>query len=131
MKGKSVSKTLEEMAESIIDMPSANGLGVGNMIRQDIALSLDHLGRHRTLHRKQLCSLLKAECYIGTELKEVYQRTPLRSLHPLPDRDRLRKRLLKNEQERRKCSVSYEEGIQTFHKKLLELVQKWERVGKV
>lgn len=127
MRDKSVSKSLEEVAQSIVKTPPED-LGVGKLIRQDIALTLEHLNRHRVHHQEQLRSLLKAECYIGTELREVYHCTPKRSLEPLPDRGRLRKQLMKVEQERRKSLGAYEEGLRGLNEKLLGLVQKWDMI---
>lgn len=125
---KSVSQSLEEMAQSIVEKSDSDTLGVGKILRQDIALTLEHLYRHRMMHKNQLHSLLKTECNIDTELWEVYRRTPIKSLDPLPDRALLRKQLQKIEQERRRLSFSYEEGMKGLHSRLLELVQKWEKI---
>ncbi len=125
---KTASQSLEEMANSIVNRPDGDIPGVGRILRQDIALALEHLERHRDLHRGQIFSLLNTECYIRTELKEVYRRTPIKSLDPLPDRARLRKQLQKVEEERRLLQKEYEGGLHRLHDKLLELMQKLERV---
>ena len=85
-------------------------------------------GTLRRNHRKELHSLLKTECYIETELKEVYHRTPIRSLHPLPDRGVLIKRLMKVEQERLKCVGDYGSVVCEIERRLLELVLKWDMI---
>ncbi len=126
---KTASQSLEEMANSIVNRPDGDIPGVEKILKQDIAMTLEHLSRHRNLHRNHLRRLLNSECYICTELKEVYRRTPIKSLDPLPDRARLRKQLQKVEEERCRLSIAYEEGLQKLHGRLVELTQQWERIA--
>lgn len=94
------------------------------LIQQDVALTMEQIDGLRTLHRSQLRSLLRAECYINTELMDMEERTPRYSPYRFPERDKLQQRLFVVEADRRRQLAFYHERLQALQSKLLSLLQK-------
>lgn len=114
---------------------AARGLGCGvertpgtfsiaALIQQDVALTMEQIDGLRTLHRSQLRSLLRAECYINTELMDMEERTPRYSPDRFPERDKLQQRLFVVESDRRRQFAFYHERLQALQSRLLSLLQK-------
>ncbi len=101
---------------------------VTTLIEQEIALTLEQLDGLRSLHDRQLRSLCRTECYVGTELMQMEERTPRYSPYRFPEREKFQSKLFLIEAERRKGSVFYEERIQSLQRKLLSLMQKHEQL---
>ncbi len=93
-------------------------------IDHEIALTLDHIDRLRELGKQLGRSLLQSECYIGTELVQMEQRTPRYSSYRFPEREKLQRRLLAIDQERRRLAVTQEEQLRALHDRLLSLLNK-------
>jgi hypothetical protein len=87
-----------------------------------MALALDHIQGVRWLHKNLRRGLLRLECYIDTEIMQREPRPPFFYDERLPERDMLRARLLKIEQERRRLAVAEVERLQPLHDRLLTLV---------
>ncbi len=94
------------------------------IIRHDIQLTLDHVNGLRGLQREQLRSILRIECYTDTELMNTDPKPSQYFFTRRPDREKLRERLARLEQERRRLSLSMVERIQTLHDRLLILLNR-------
>ena len=117
--------TLEERARRLTgDAIRDPGTTVGSIVEQEIALVLNHIDRLRAVHKNVHRSLLQIECYVDTEIIQREPREPVYIDYRLAERDRLRNRLLKIEEERRKLAVAHEDKIQTLHDRLLSLMQR-------
>ncbi len=122
----SFAKNLEALAQSIRDRVAIGGRShtIVSMLEQDIALAVEHIQGLRTLNRTLLRSLLRVECYIDTEIMQREPREPVYVDERLADRDRLRNKLQKLEEERRRHAVTYREKMQELHDRLLSLLQR-------
>lgn len=94
------------------------------MVEQDIALAIEQLERLRELHKNQMRSLLRAECYLDTELMQLKSQTPRWSLDSPPERERLHHRLSALDAERRQQLAVYADKLHGLHEKLLSSIQK-------
>ena len=126
MQPRNVTHDLEQAARQLVaHMKARHGSdSIIASIEQDIAFTLEQIDRLRTLQKGQSKSLRKAECYVGTELMQMEERTPRYSPERFPERDKLQNRLFAIEAERRKHSVFYEDRLQALQKQLLSLMQK-------
>lgn len=124
-------QTLEQNARALIKERERRptGFAITKSIEQEIAFTLEQLDRLRAVQKGQFRSLLQAECYTGTELKQMEERTPRYSPDRFPERHKFQQRLFMIDAERRKHSVSHEERIQILQKKLLSLMQKYESLS--
>jgi len=95
---------------------------VENGIRREIALVIEQIDRLRAVHDQLVSSLLKIECYVDTELLQMEQRTPPYSPYRYPEREKLQRRLLEIDRERRDRRVVYEQRIAELHQRLLHLL---------
>ena len=119
------SETLEEKARQLTrnaDRPRE--ATVGSIVEHEIALVVNHIDRLRAVHKNLHHSLLRIECYVDTEIIQREPREPVYIDYRLAERDRLRNRLFKIEEERRKLAVAHEDKIQTLHDRLLSLMQR-------
>ncbi len=118
-------ETLEEKARQLTGNAEREGaVTVGSIVEQEIALVVNHIDRLRTVHKNLHRSLLQIECYVDTEIIQREPREPVYVDYRLAERDRLRNRLFKIEEERRKLAVAHEDKIQTLHDRLLSLMQR-------
>ena len=122
----SFAKTLETLAELIRDRVETGERShtIASALEQDIALAMDHIQGLRTLNQTLLRSLLRVECYVDTEIMQREPREPVYVDERLAERDRLRDKLQKIEQERRRHAVTYREKMQELHDRLLSLLQR-------
>ena len=122
--------TLEDRAREIAK--GLNGLtnsySVSSIIIKDIALTLDHIEGLKKVHENIRKNLVRLECYIGTDLLQLEPKPHDYDNHNRSDRNTLKGRLLKIEEERRKLSVEEEEKLQKLHEKLLSLLHKIEQL---
>lgn len=118
-------ESLEGRARRLVASDRQNeGDDLAGRVNEEIALSLDHLDRERSLHERRLRSLLRVECYTDTELIQMEQRTPTYSPYRFPEREKLQRRLLRIEEERRRLAGEHEGKLQALHDRLLELLHK-------
>ena len=102
---------------------------VTDLLESDVAMTLEQMGRLRELHRQQLSSLRRTECYVDTELMQMEERAPRYSPYRFPEREKFQSRLFLIETERRKGAIFYEERMQGLQRKLLSLMQKHEQLS--
>ncbi len=118
-------QALEETARDLVsDIKKRAGFSITTLLEQDIALTIEQLDRLRELHKGQLKSLCRVECYVDTELMQMEERTPRYSPYRFPEREKFHQRLFLIEAERRKHFVFYEERMQGLQKRLLLLMQR-------
>lgn len=102
---------------------------ITSSIEREIALVLCHIDRAGTLQEDLEHRLLQSECYIGSELLQMEARTPRYSPERFPERDKLQRRLLNIEQERRRLIVQREKPLQELHDRLLSLLNKHQQLS--
>ena len=118
-------ETLEEKARQLTGNTEREGeTTVDSIVEQEIALVVNHIDRLRAVHKNLHRSLLQIECYVDTEIIQREPRDPVYVDYRLAERDRLRNRLFKIEEERRKLAVTHEDKIQTLRDRLLSLMQR-------
>ncbi len=122
----SFARGLEERARNLLSFRDQQrpGISVSSFIAENIALTLDQIERQRLRGRETFRSLLESECYIGTELIQMEQRTPRYSPYRFPEREKLQRRLGEVARERRHSVLSYAEKLDAFHDRLLSLLTK-------
>ncbi len=117
--------TLEEKARQLKGNTEREGAAtVGSIVKQEIALVVNHMDRLRAVHKNLHRSLLQIECYVDTEIIQREPREPVYIDYRLAERDRLRNRLFKIEEERRKLAVTHQDKMQALHDRLLSLMQR-------
>lgn len=95
-----------------------------SVLEQEIAMTMENIVRLRHVKDSQLDSLLQMEIYTDTELMQMEARTPKYSAYRFPEREKLQRRLLHIEEERRRMALSHEEKEQAMHERLLSLLNK-------
>lgn len=103
-----VNKRLEEKARDVARDRLDNFWDSAPLavIEREVALVLGQLDRVRTLHGEMQRDLLRDECYVGTELLQMEQRTPRYSPDRFPEREKMHRRIQGIHQERRRLSDS-------------------------
>lgn len=117
---------LETKAGQISREFSANGEPFSPLdgLDKEITLALRHMDRLREVHKAQFQSLLQVDCYTSTELIQMEQRTPRYSPYRFPEREKLQRRLLAIEAERRKLALGLEDKLRPLREQLLKLIIK-------
>ena len=94
------------------------------VVDSELALVVDHIDRERGLQEQLRRNLLRLECYIDTEIMQRSRRVAGYLGADFPERDMLRARLLRIEEERRRLARQHEDKIRGLHERLLEAVNK-------
>lgn len=123
-------KTLEEKATEITAYPAKAQWenSVPGMIRREIALTVDQIKCLQQQHEERLHGLLKLECYVGTDLRQMEARQPRYTPYHFPEKEKLKQRLFEIEKERRNLSLRLEEKTQSLEDKLLSLINKHQQL---
>lgn len=124
------SSFLEEKARELVNNTEKKPLGfsIATLLEQELALTVEQIDRLRELNKRQLKSLLQAECYTDTEMMQMEQRMSRYSPERFRERDKFHTRLLAIEAERRKHSAVYEQQIQGLQRQMLGLMQKHQQL---
>ena len=119
-----VNKRLEEKARDVVRDRLDNFWDSAPLavIEREVALVLGQLDRVRTLHGEMQRDLLRDECYVGTELLQMEQRTPRYSPDRFPEREKMHRRIQGIHQERRRLRSTHTEQLQTLEDRLLSLL---------
>ncbi len=72
--------------------------------------------------------MLRIECYVDTDLMQLEQRIPRYIPHHFPEKEKLKERLFKIENERRNLTLRLEEKNQSLEDRLLNLLDKHEQL---
>ena len=91
-------------------------------VEDALAMLLHHLGETRAHERRVGEDLLREECYVSTELRQMEDRTPRYSPYRFPEREKLHRRLGQLAQERRRFATSHAQRLQLLEDRLLSLV---------
>ena len=111
-----------------LEGPSARQWSPSSILEEEAALVLHQIDESCARERAAMDSLLQEECYIGTELLQMEQRTPRYSPYRFPEREKLLRRLGQLSQERRRFTIAHAERLDGLHNRLLELVGKHRQV---
>jgi hypothetical protein len=124
------SKTLEERARQLAADSNDRqwDTSIPAAIRRQIALTVEHRGRQRELHERQLRRLLRIECHVDTDLMQLEQRIPRYTPYHFPEKEKLKERLFRIETERRNLTLRLEEKNQSLEDRLLNLLDKHEQL---
>ena len=119
-------ESLESKARDILERarPRDRSDAVAATVEIDIALTVDHLFRMRELHRQIARDIVRQECYLGTEIIQREPRRPVYVDPRLPERDRLRDRLRRLSEEKRRWLARYVERRQDLLDRLQRLLSR-------
>jgi len=122
---------LESRARAIVggaaERRGERSLTVRTLERQ-IALALGQLSETRAVHDRLRTSITRDELYLETEILQRTPRPPVYEDPRLAERDKLRGRLLKLSQERRRLAMVEADAQRELESRLLELLGRWEAV---
>lgn len=123
---RSFSEKLEERSRALLaDTPrNADSTGIGRILDNELALTLDQLTGIRKLHASLDRRLLLLECYVDTEIIQSSPRPPFYYDRYWHERQMLRRRLLHIEDERRKLALKREDSMRPLQDKLLTLLHR-------
>ncbi len=125
---RSFAERLEQQARTMIKRPDRNGQPSSTIrsLEQELALTLDHLDKTRELHESLRRNLVRIECYVDNELIDMERRTPKYSPYRFPEREKLQRRLIRIEEERRRLALQEHEQVRELRAQLLSLLGKRE-----
>lgn len=128
--GRRFRETLEEKANQFTGYIKKGqwDRSIPGVLRREIALTVDQVRRLRERHDEQFRRLLRVECYVGTELRQIDARNPGFTPCHFPEKAKLKQRLFDIETERRKLSLQLEEKTQSLESRLLSLLNKHEQL---
>ena len=92
------------------------------VIEREVALVLGQLDRVRALHGEMQRDLRRDECYVGTELLQMEQRTPRYSPDRFPEREKMHRRIQGIHQERRRLTNTHTAQLHSLEDRLLSLL---------
>ena len=98
-------------------------------IEEEIQLTLEEIRRETGLQDTLRDKLGRAECYVGTELLQMEARTPRYSAFRYPEREKLQRRLLALDRERRQIEVKKVDRAQELERRLLAQLRKHGRLS--
>ena len=99
-----------------------------NLVAEQIELLLEELSQQSRVREERLGSLLRCECYVGTELRRLKVRAGPGMSVPFSAEAELQRRLLRIEEERRRVAAEYEATRAGLYQSLLSLVQRHEQL---
>ena len=116
---------------SVRDLPEQEqwDKSIPSIVRREIALTVDQIKRLKERHEEQFRHLLRIECYIGTDIKQLEQRIPRYTPYHFPEKEKFKQRLFEIDKERRDLSLRLEEKTQGLEDKLLSLVNRCEQLS--
>lgn len=126
-------ESLEEKAKKIVgdDESYDRDSSIPSILKNKIALTVDHIERIKDFHQNQNSRFTKTELDIGTEILQLEDRTPRYSPYQYPEREKLQRQLMGVKTEKRKEETFYEDKLQGLHKDLLRLVQKYMQIRNI
>ena len=94
-----------------------------SLLELQIGLCSEQLDRLRDVRDDQLRRILRAECYVGTDLLKLDSYAPATIFHfRFEARDNLKNKLLQLDMERRRLLLAHERDRQGLHTTLLQLL---------
>ena len=117
----SFSHQLEERARSLARKITWDP-SVSSSIEREVALTLEHLDTTREFREEQLRRLLKAECYVESDLLKLDSYRPRQYHFMFDSRDRLKNKLLQIDKERRQLLSTHLQETRELQGKLFNLL---------
>lgn len=119
-------RSLEEKAKSLTGRLEENlwDLEIASVVKREIALTLHHIARLRSLHEKQRQSIRRVELHVRTELHQLEQRIPRYAPYRFAERERFQSILFMLERERRDLAERHEDKLQNLEARLLSLLDR-------
>ena len=77
----------------------------------------------RAIRERLLRSLLRGDCYAGTELMQMEARTPRYSPYRFPEREKFQRRLFEIDKERRRLETQHERTVVELENRLFTLLE--------
>ena len=94
-----------------------------SVLELQIAFWSEALDQTRAHHRDLLRSILRAECYVGTDLMQLDSYAPAKIWHHRFDaRDNLKNKLLQLDAERRRLAATHDRDVRDVRARLLDLL---------
>jgi hypothetical protein len=126
VKPPTFSERLEQRAREIVTQSTRRRDDdlIAKTLEDQLALALEHLDATRALHKELRRSLVCQECYADNELRDMEMRTPKYSPYRFPEREKLQRRLIKIEDERRRLMIAEHETARGVQERILELLGK-------
>ncbi len=124
-KERSFAERLEEKAREIVQElpPTSWDASDTTIVGRELALIVSQIHRLRALNERESQQLLRIECYVGTELLQMEERTPRYSPYRFPEREKLQRRLMTIDQERRRLVIGHEDKLRQLHDRLLYVLE--------
>jgi len=91
-------------------------------------VTLDHVDNLKSLHEKLQRSLLRSECYVGSDLLKLVSYNPRIYAAQFKVRDNLKNKLLKIEIERRKLTLTMDHDLRNMMDRLFNLLVKHDQL---
>ena len=101
---------------------------VPGITRREISLILDQIDRLKIIFDKQMLQLLRTECDINTDIKQLSRQMPHYPDCQDPEMVKLKKRISTIEDERRMLLSKLEDRRRPLETKLLDLVNRVELI---
>ena len=117
------SMDLETKATELVTGVTWNN-DVLSVIEREVQQAVEHIEAVRKSNEENLERLLKIECYVDTELIQQEARMPRYTWYRFPEREKLTRRLLHIEDQRRQVIQDYEESLRKMKERLLEVVNR-------
>lgn len=95
-------------------------------LEEEIVLLSERLDRVRAVHQEQLRSILRAECYVDTDLMALETYSTRGFYYRTKARDSLKSKLLALDAERRHATLAHEREVAELHERLLGLLARRE-----
>ena len=93
-----------------------------SVLEQEIVLVSEHLDEIRQVHQEQLRHLIRAECYVETDLMKLDFYNPRQYQILFKARDNLKNKLLQIDKERRQLVTTHTREVRELHDKLFSLL---------
>ena len=124
-KARTFAERLEEKAGEIVQELSPTSWDVSDttIVGRELALIVTQIDRLRALNERESRQLLRIECYVDSELLQMEERTPRYSPYRFPEREKLQRRLMTIDQERRRLVIGHEDKLRQLHDRLLYLLE--------
>ena len=126
-------RQLEQRARNLIGESHGDGWHDASppaILERDIRSTVAQIEETRRVHTAERQRLLRLECYTDTELMQMEQRTPRYSPYRYPEREKLQRRLMSIEHDRRQLSLSEIGQLQELHVRLLYRLNEHARLMK-
>ena len=123
-------KNLEAKANELAELTPNQiwDVSIPSIIRREIALTVEQINQLKKLHKEQFLKLLRIECHVATDLRQLKQHIPRYAPYHFPEKEKFKQRLFEIEKERRNLSLRLEEKTQGLEEKMLSLINRHEQL---